>query len=48
LQLIIERIIVGDGHLEIRHVIPLRPPQPGRDSPGQPAPQLRSDRLQRG
>src|SRR3954468_2757000 len=43
LQLVIERIIVGDGRLEIRHVIPLRPPQPGRDSPGQPAPQLRTD-----
>jgi site-specific DNA recombinase len=26
LQLVIERIIVGDGRLEIRHVIPLRPP----------------------
>jgi len=46
LQLVIERIIVGDGRLEIRHVIPLRPPQPGRDSPGQPAPQLRTDRVQ--
>src|SRR4051795_11222329 len=45
LQLVIERIIVGDGRLEIRHVIPLRPPQPGRDSPGQPAPQLRTDRV---
>ena len=43
LQLVIERIIVGNGRLEIRHVIPLRPPQPGRDSPGQPAPQLRTD-----
>src|SRR3712207_7545580 len=25
LQLVIERIVVGDGRLEIRHVIPLRP-----------------------
>src|SRR4051794_40811672 len=47
LQLVIERIIVGNGRLEIRHVIPLRPPQPGRDSPGQPAPQLRTDRVPR-
>ena len=45
LQLLIERIIVGNGRLEIRHVIPLRPPQPGRDSPAQPAPQLRTDRV---
>src|SRR5215213_11233889 len=45
LQLVIERIIVGHNRLEIRHVIPLRPPQPGRDSPGQPAPQLRTDRV---
>src|SRR3954451_8552504 len=45
LQLVIECIIVGDGRLEIRHVIPLRPPQPGRGSPGQPAPQLRTDRV---
>ncbi len=47
LQLVIERIIVGDGHLEIRHVIPLRPPQPDSDSPVQPASPLRTDRLHR-
>jgi site-specific DNA recombinase len=45
LQLVIERITVGDGHLEIRHVIPLRPPQPGSDSPVQPASPLRTDRV---
>jgi site-specific DNA recombinase len=45
LQLVIERIIVGDGRLEIRHVIPLRPPQPGSDGPVKPAPQLRTDRV---
>ena len=45
LQLVIERIIVGDGRLEIRHVIPLRPPQLGRDGPVQLAPQLRTDRV---
>ena len=47
LQLVIERIIVGDGRLEIRHVIPLRPPQPGRNGPVQLAPQLRTDRVHR-
>ena len=43
LQLVIERIIVGDGSLEIRHVIPL-PPRPPNGS-GAPAPDapLRSD-----
>jgi site-specific DNA recombinase len=45
LQLVVERIIVGDGRLEIRHVIPLRPPQPGSDGPVQPDAQLRSDRV---
>jgi site-specific DNA recombinase len=44
LQLVIERIIVGDGRLEVRHVIPLRPPQPGSDGPAPPAERLRSDR----
>jgi site-specific DNA recombinase len=29
LQLVIERIIVHDGSLEIQHVIPLRDPSPG-------------------
>jgi site-specific DNA recombinase len=43
LQLVIERIIVGDGSLEIRHVIPLSPNQP--NGSGAPAwqQQLRSD-----
>src|SRR4029079_7439215 len=44
LQLVIERIIVGNGRLEIRQLIPLRPPpQPGNNSPGQPIGRLRSD-----
>ena len=43
LQLVIERIIVGDGTLEIRHVIPLRAPQPGSSGPVRAAPQLRTD-----
>ena len=46
LQLVVERIIVGDGNLEIRHVIPLRPPpQPGSNGPAGPDPQLRMDRV---
>ena len=46
LQLVIERIIVGDGSLEIRHVIPLRPPpQPDSDGPVEHDPQLRTDRV---
>ena len=36
LQLVIERIIVGDGSLEIRHVIPLRSPPPGRRDTAEP------------
>ena len=44
LQLVIERIIVGQRRLEIRHVIPLRPPsQPSNNGPGQPTRRLRSD-----
>ncbi|MFL5335361.1 MAG: recombinase family protein, partial [Geminicoccaceae bacterium] len=45
LQLVIERIIVDEGSLEIRHVIPL-PTRPSSDS-GEPATdvQLRSDRV---
>src|SRR3954453_3833064 len=44
LQLVIERIIVGNGRLEIRHVIPLRPPsQPSNNGPVQPIRRLRSD-----
>ena len=45
LQLVVERIIVGDGSLEIRHVIPLRPPQPSGNGPDRRTPQLRSDRV---
>ncbi len=33
LQLVVERIIVGDGCLEIRYVIPLRSPPPGGSGP---------------
>jgi site-specific DNA recombinase len=44
LQLLIERVIVGDGQLEVRHVIPLRDPPSARSqrTPVPPA-QLRSD-----
>ncbi len=45
LQLVIERVIVGDGRLEIRHVIPLRPSQPGNDGPSAPTAPLRTDRV---
>jgi len=46
LQLVVERIIVGEDGLEIRHVIPLRSPPPGRDgSPDEPNGRLRSDRM---
>src|SRR5215212_5332033 len=45
LQLVIERIIVHEDRLEIRHVIPLRNPTPGRpDIPAENG-RLRSDRL---
>lgn len=43
LQLVIERIIVGDGSLEIRHVIPLSPGQPSGSGVPTAHPQLRSD-----
>jgi site-specific DNA recombinase len=43
LQLVIERIIVGDGSLEIRHVIPLSPGQPSSRGVPTTHPQLRSD-----
>lgn len=47
LQLLIERIIVGNGRLEIRHVIPLRPPPPsGSGQPASPE-RLRSDGVDR-
>jgi site-specific DNA recombinase len=46
LQLVVERIIVHDGSLEIRHVIPLRSPPPGRDNPANaPNGRLRSDHV---
>ena len=44
LQLVIERIIVHDGSLEIRHVIPLRSPPPGSEITAGPDGRLRSDR----
>jgi site-specific DNA recombinase len=43
LQLVIERIIVGENNLEIRHVIPLHSPPPGRDTAAEPDVGLRSD-----
>jgi site-specific DNA recombinase len=45
LPLLIERIIVYDDHLEVRHVIPLRDPGPPVRPPGPEAPDggLRSD-----
>jgi site-specific DNA recombinase len=46
LQLIIERIIVHEDSLEIRHVIPLRSPPPGWNRPAdEPNSRLRSDRV---
>jgi site-specific DNA recombinase len=45
LQLVIERIIVGDGTLEIRHVIPLRSGPSGGSGPAGTGAQLRSDRV---
>ena len=35
LQLVVERIIVHESSLEIRHVIPLHSPPPGREGPPQ-------------
>ena len=43
LQLLIERIIVHDDRLEIRHVIPLRSAPDGPTTPGPPDVRLRSD-----
>jgi len=44
LQLVIDRIIVGEGRLEIRHVIPLRSPPPGSNGPAPPeTTRLRTD-----
>ena len=36
LRLVIERVIVHEDRLEIRHVIPLHSPPPGRDRPEGP------------
>jgi site-specific DNA recombinase len=36
LQLVVERVIVGADALEVRHVIPLRPPGPGPQPAGGP------------
>ena len=48
LQLVIDRIIVGEGRLEIRHVIPLRSPPPGSNGPAPPKPtRLRTDGVHR-
>jgi site-specific DNA recombinase len=43
LQLVIERIIVHEDRLEIRHVIPLRDPEPGRPDTSAGNGRLRSD-----
>src|SRR3954467_14097463 len=45
LQLVVERVIVHEGSLEIRHVIPLHSPPPGREGPAQADGRLRSDRV---
>ena len=45
LRLVIERIIVNESSLEIRHVIPLHSPPPGREGPGREDGRLRSDRV---
>ncbi|MDP9379942.1 MAG: hypothetical protein M3Q29_07295, partial [Chloroflexota bacterium] len=47
LQLLIERIIVGEDSLEIRHVIPLRGPGQGSGGPDPPRVGLRSDGMLR-
>jgi len=47
LRLVIERIIVHESSLEIRHVIPLHSPPPGREGPGRADGRLRSDRVRR-
>ena len=45
LQLVVERVIVHEDNLEIRHVIPLRNPPPGREDPPRANGRLRSDRV---
>ena len=43
LQLVIERVIIGDGSLEIRHAIPLPPGPPSGSGASAPDAPLRSD-----
>ena len=45
LQLVVERVLVHEDSLEIRHVIPLRSPPPGREDPPRANGRLRSDRV---
>jgi len=45
LRLVVERVIVHEGSLEIRHVIPLHSPPPERGGPPQADGRLRSDRV---
>ena len=45
LQLVVERVIVHESSLEIRHVIPLHSPPPRREGPAQADGRLRSDRV---
>ncbi len=45
LQLVVERVIVHESSLEIRHVIPLHSPPPGRQRSAQADSRLRSDRV---
>jgi len=47
LQLVVERVIVHESSLEIRHVIPLHSPPLGREGPAQADGRLRSDRVER-
>jgi hypothetical protein len=42
---VVERVIVHESSLEIRHVIPLHSPPPGREGPAQADGRLRSDRV---
>src|SRR4051794_322972 len=45
LQLVVERVIVHESSLEIRHVIPLHSPPPGRGGFAEPNGRLRSERV---
>jgi site-specific DNA recombinase len=44
-QLVVERVIVHENSLEIRHVIPLRSPPPGHEGSAPANGRLRSDRV---